>query len=202
MSNAGHPRSRTTDLIRITREYFEDTGKSELSFSRMLWTNYLAMVPDSQRQLKIYPSGGSHEGAGEEVKENQYKRYLRYMDRTTHLPIEVEESWVEALEEPYRTRAVQQLCSRYDVVAVDQKLISDTKRASLCLEEFSRFLEQAGKMLADGRIDQNDLPHLESLENTGSALLSQVHSLINVARVKTAEKPSDETYPKVVGLDE
>lgn len=201
MSNAPHPLSRTTDLIRITREYFEDTGNSKLGFSKMLWTNYLEMVQESQRRLDIHLWGGPFNEFSERIIDKQYTRFLRYMDGGINLPVDVEESWVEALEEPYRTRAVQQLCSRYNVIAVDQKQIPDTKRASLCLSEFSRFLEPVGKMLEDGRIDQNDLPHLESLEKAGAALLSQVHSLINVARVKTAEKPSEEDYPVVVGLE-
>ena len=200
MSNAKHPRSRTTDLIRITREYFEDTGNSELWFSKILWTIYLDIVPESQRRLDIHPWAGPLDKYSERIINKQYTRFLRYMDGTVNLPMEVEESWVEALEEPYRTRAVQVLCGRYNVVAVDQTPMLDTKRASLCLQEYARFLEQTGKMLADGKIDANDKPHLEELEEAVTGLVAQVQALLSTARIKTAAGDTDdEIYPETVG---
>jgi hypothetical protein len=137
------------------------------------------MVPEQQRTglAQIRPWHDEEEDAG--IIEANYKRFQRYMDGTTAIPMDLEEAWVVCLLEEYKTESVVDLCYRHGVTAVEIEREKDI--AGLCelIKRFSSVTEIAADILADGVIDESDLPHWPDLKRRGNALTSAIAGFLH-----------------------
>lgn len=179
MSDNPRPLSRSNALIDITRAQFRESKSTALSFSKLLFNVFCEMVPEKQRTglAQIRPWRDEDNDAA--IIEANYKRFQRYMDGTTAIPVDLEEAWVVCLLEEYKTEAVIDLCRRHGVAAVE--LEREQGIASLCelIKRFGSVTEVAADILEDGVIDRNDLPHWPALKRRGNALASSIAGFLH-----------------------
>ena len=119
MSDNSQVLSRSNALIDITRAQFRESKSSSLSFSKLLFNVFCEMVPEQQRTnlAQIRPWHDETDDAG--IIEANYKRFQRYMDGTTAIPMDLEEAWVVCLLEEYRAKSVVDLCYCHGATAVE-----------------------------------------------------------------------------------
>jgi len=179
MSDNTQALSRSNALIDITRAQFRESKSSALSFSKLLFNVFCEMVPEQQRTglAQIRQWHDEEEEAG--IIEANYKRFQRYMDGTTAIPMDLEEAWVVCLLEEYKTESVIDLCNRHGVTAVEIEREKDV--AGLCelMKRFSGVLDVGSDILADDVIDGNDLPHWPALKRRGNALISAMAGFLH-----------------------
>ena len=200
MSNQGKlPKlSRSQVLEDITREYLRDTGISELSFSKLVFLNYLSLVPEWQRSFTIKPWAGLDHAAADKVIETNYKRFSRHINREQPTPLDLEEAWVEALGEGYRQRAIVQLCGRYQVAAVELHHQMNCAGVAEHMKRSGDFMETMASILDDGEIDARDLQHLPDVRQSARRLVSSIIGMINSVEISLGV-PHDESFIKHLG---
>lgn len=86
----------------------------------------------------------------------------RFVDGTVRMPVEVEESIIFALPQPFRTDLLRELCERVGLLAAPipghDGARDDVSTAEL-MRETGEFLTAMAPVLKDGAIDAHDLPH-------------------------------------------
>lgn len=86
----------------------------------------------------------------------------RFIDGTVRMPVEVEESIIFALPQPFRTDLLRELCERVGLLAAPipghDGARDDVSTAEL-MRETGEFLTAMAPVLKDGQIDAHDLPH-------------------------------------------
>ena len=168
MSEQRHTLSRANVLIDITNAQFRETGSTAMSFSEILFNVFCEYVPENQRTglAQIRP-WKDKEGDAKSVEAN-YKRFQRYMDGTTAIPMDLEEAWVDCLLDKYHARAVVALCSRHGAAAIelDHEMNYD-----------------------DGIVDEKDRDHVPEFEAAVKELISVAGGLLKDVQGRLGPDP-------------
>ena len=190
MSDTTQALSRSNALIEITRVQFRDRKSSALSFSKLLFNVFCEMVPEQQRTglAAIRPWRDEDDDAG--IIEANYKRFQRYMDYTTAIPMDLEEAWIDCLLEDYKRQAVVALCSRHGAAAVEIDHEMNCTGVGELMQRCANVLEVAGDILNDGVVDESDRRHLPALDSTAKQLISVVGGLLRDVEEQLGEEPS------------
>lgn len=118
------------------------------------------------------------------------KRVQRWLNESVEIPSWLEEPWVEALLPEWRERCLIELASRYGLLAVRAVGLDGVCAMTAFSGLVGHFGDAAGaggQILADGRIDNIDAPHLP-----GFALSCRALAAHAVAMAEKAEKVSAE----------
>jgi len=197
--------SRSQILEDITREYLRDTGISELAFSKLVFLNYLSLVPEDQRSFTIKPwadpADQLDEKAADKIIEANYKRFSRHLNREQPTPLDLEEAWVEALGEGHRERAIVQLCGRYQVAAVELRHSMNCAGVAEHMQRSGEFMEGMGAILEDGVIDARDIQHLAAVRQAARRLMSSTVGMVNSVEIKLGIRHED-SFIKHLGAPE
>jgi hypothetical protein len=190
MSDNPRPLSRSNALIDITRTQFRDTQSTALSFSKLLFNVFCELVPEKQRTglAQIRPWRDEDNDAA--IIEANYKRFQRYMDGTTAIPMDLEEAWATCLLENYKRQAVIELCTRHGAAAVEIDHEMSCVGVSELMKRCANMLEVAGDILDDGVVDESDRRHLPALDSTAKELISVVGGLLRDVEERLGEEPS------------
>ena len=108
------------------------------------------------------------------------KRVERWLAGDVELPSWVEEAWVQALEPEYRERCINELASRHGLVGARASAAAAESPVTTFGQLVSRLglaVEAGSKVLADGKIDYADLPHLQPMIDTLAAVESRACEL-------------------------
>ncbi|MBL4781762.1 MAG: hypothetical protein JKX92_05925 [Porticoccaceae bacterium] len=196
MSEQSHTLSRSNTLIDITNAQFRETGSTALSFSEILFNVFCQKVPANQRTglAQIRP-WTDKEGDAKTIEAN-YKRFQRYMDGTTAIPADLEEAWVDCLLDRYRARAIVALCSRHGAAAIELEHDLDCAGVSELMSRFANMLVPAGKILADGVVNEDDRPHMADFQAAAQDLISVTGGLLRDLQVRLGPDPAIAVGPR------
>lgn len=164
MSNISQE-SRTETIARHTAAYFHFRRTSWESFSQAVVEQYHALVPAEARLLSFRTDGDVFKAAAANGK-----KMSRYVSREAdiHLPAEIEEAWVHALPEPYRTQCRDDLVRRHGCLPVpllDDAGTEDAAGVAQFATDFAGALREIAPAIADGVFDADDLPYVDAIMN-------------------------------------
>lgn len=160
-----------------TRRMLDETATNAASFAMVLAERYHALVAPDVRQVPL--KLGQGDDVFRAMKDNgQILR--RYMDGTVKvLPADLEDAWVSALPEPYRSdcerdlaRRRGNLCVRLD--AIGSGVVTSVGHLST---EFGELLSAIAPALADGKINEEDLRHARQILDKSDDLITAVLNL-------------------------
>ncbi|WP_236213977.1 hypothetical protein [Metapseudomonas otitidis] len=185
--------SRDQVLIAHAQEQIARTSFSTDHFAHALNTLLLQALGDQAEARKVPNLADTSIGAAEYMKaaNSWLKRVQRWLDRSVDFPAWLEEAWVEALEPEYRERCLQELASRYGLLAV-RELGGDACPVTAFGQLVTRMgstVEACGQVLADGRIDANDVPLLPTMIDTLRAAESRCSELRRAAERVLDQSP-------------
>lgn len=171
-----------------------------LSFER--WAErvdeaYHQRVPPRHRTLKCMPHLSAVAGADEweKLRRNLAQNLRRYEAGDQHLPVELEESLVAAMEDPWRSDCIRELAERYGLYGAFRRpatVAGDTASWASVLEDFGLVTRDMASVLADGRIDQDDASRLPALLRDVQRMQADLESLRQHVAA-AAEAVADET---------
>lgn len=162
-----------------TRRMLDQSALCVRKFAMRVAEQYMQMVAPDQRQAKFRWGVTLEDLAKAEVHNAQI--LSRYMDGTVKvLPADLEDAWVSALPEPYRSECERDLARRRGVVAV--KVVARTEAGEATslgalMAEVGQLCEALAPALADGRITDADLPHARRILNESDDVIAAVLSL-------------------------
>jgi len=90
------------------------------------------------------------------------KRVQRLLGGDQELPAWMEEAWVEALEPEWRERCINELASRYGLIGARSEGIDGCPVSAFgqLVAGLGEAVERCSAVLADGKIDEQDVPEL------------------------------------------
>jgi hypothetical protein len=107
------------------------------------------------------------------------KKVQRWLCGDVELPAWVEEAWVQALDAEYRERCLNELAARHGLIgarAAGTEGCPVTAFGQLVVR-LGEVVEHAGAVLADGKIDADDLPLLPEAIAALLAVESRAHEM-------------------------
>lgn len=192
-SNARQPSdSRDQVLVAHAAEMIARTAFSTARFAEQLADQLHALVPSKATDAGVpnFESLAAAGAAGPFLKASAawLKRVQRWLDGEVDLPSWVEEAWVQALEPAYRERCINELAARHGLIGA-RAIGTDGCAVTAFGHLVSRLggtVEACGVVLADGRIDAADVPHLPAMVEALLVLESRAHELRRVAENQLA----------------
>lgn len=175
MTNIPHsPRSRV--VLRYTRDAVRAKVLAVLPFSVSVSADYLQHVQPEDRVLRFREDGDSADSALKAQKHNWQlvDRLISGASREFHA--DLEEFWVEHLPEPFRSDCRAELTRRYGFVAstpLDAPEQVATEGLPGLAREFGETMSALAPILADGMIDERDLPFVRRALQEGTDLVAQ-----------------------------
>lgn len=180
------PRSQV--IYGYTRLMLDASALCVRKFSMRVAEQYMALLAIDQRTVP-FRWGVTIDDLCKAEKHNA-QILTRYMDGTVKvLPADLEDAWVMALPEPYRSDCERDLARRRGVLPV--RMIARTEAAEAVglgqlSQEFGELFQALAPALADGRINAADLPHARRILNESDDLIAAV---LSVRREITALLP-------------
>lgn len=163
--------TRSSVIFDATRRMLRDTAQNVVTFTMSVAEQYLLQVHPDFRQVKFREDlveGARHNG----------QILCRYLDGTVKvLPADLEDAWVTALPEPFRSECERDLAGRRGLLAVKQGGQGITGKAAGIVElmqEFGHLVEALAPALADGRIDGADVVHAKRILQESDDLMAAV----------------------------
>jgi hypothetical protein len=165
--------SQTRDQVLVAHaaEMIARTSLSQDKFAQALAAQLHALVPGKATDAGVPDfdalAAGNDVAAFLKGSGSWLKRVQRWLSGDIDLPSWVEEAWVLALDAEYRERCVNELASRHGLLGA-RELSADACPVLAFGQLIARLgeaVEATGGVLADGKIDAADLPHLpEAIE--------------------------------------
>ena len=179
---------RQAVLFAYTRRMLDETATNANTFAMALAELYLQRTAPDVRTVPFKLGEGDALLAA--MKANG-QTLRRYMDGTVKvLPADLEDAWVLALPEPYRSdceRDLAQRRGRCSIALPEAGEAGEVTSLGHLAAEFGQLLEALAPALADGRLCEADLPHARKILNESDDLIAAVLSL---RRQVTALLPS------------
>lgn len=173
--------TRQAVLISYAEQYRLRTGLSHERWAERVDREYCQRVPMRLRNVPA-PDLESVEGADEWAKLRRAwdQTLRRYVDGGLKFPVELEEAWVGALEDPWRSDCIRELAERYGLYGAFRRPATaegDSTSWGTVLRDFARVTEDMAQILADGRIDERDGPELHRLRDDIRRMQGDLESL-------------------------
>lgn len=166
---------RQAVIYAFTRRMLDETATNANTFAMVVAETYLARVAPDQRQVKF------RLGEGDELiadMRNNGQILRRYMDGTLKvLPADLEEAWVISLPEPYRAECERELGRRrgfYPVRMLEHSAGAEAAGMAHLATEVGQLFEALSHALADGQINDQDLPHVGRILNETDDVIAAV----------------------------
>lgn len=180
MKPAPHfPKPRSAVVFEHTRRMLAATNLCVRKFAMHVAEQYVALVAPADR-LVPFRLGVSDLELFKAERHNA-QQLGRYMDGTLKaLPADLEDAWVLALPEPFRSECERELAARRGRYA-EKRLTADSAGNAAGLVELSRefgeLVQALAPALADGRLDADDLPHARRILTESTDLIAAVLSV-------------------------
>lgn len=166
---------RQSVLIGYTRRMLDETATNANSFAMAVAERYLAMVAPDVRTVPLRLGEGDELFAA--MKANG-QTLRRYMDGTVKaLPADLEDAWVLALPEPYRSECERDLAKRrgrfsFEVAA--HLTGGEFTSIAKVMSETGELVAAWGAALADGELS---IDEERRIQNEGDDVIAAVLSL-------------------------
>jgi hypothetical protein len=169
---------RQSVVYGYTRRMLDETATNANSFAMELAAQYIATVAPDVRTVAL--KLGEGDDLIRALKANgQILR--RYMDGTVKtLPADLEDAWVMALPEPYRSdceRDLAQRRGRYSMCQLDPTESGQVVGLGELMKEVGQLCEALAPAVADGVINRKDLPHARKILDTSDDVIAAVLSM-------------------------
>lgn len=169
---------RQSVVYAYTRRMLDETATNANSFALAVAEQYLSNVAPDVRSVPF--KLGEGDDLIRALKANgQILR--RYMDGTVKaLPADVEDAWVMALPEPYRSdceRDLAQRRGRWSMRQVDATESGQVVGLGDLMIHVGQLCEALAPAVADGRINRSDLPYAHGILSQSDDVIAAVLSL-------------------------
>lgn len=166
---------RQSVVYGYTRRMLDETATNANTFAMAVAELYLQRTAPDVRTVPLRLGGG--DDLIKAMKANG-QTLRRYMDGTVKvLPADLEDAWVLALPEPYRSDCERDLASRrgrYSTPHFDAPEGRAPVGMGELFTEFGQLCEALAPALADGVICEKDLPHAHAILRKSDGLISAV----------------------------
>lgn len=178
---------RQTVLFAYTRRMLDETATNANTFAMAVAEKHLLRTAADVRTVPFKLGEGDALLAA--MKANG-QTLRRYMDGSVKvLPADLEDAWVLALPEPYRSdceRDLAQRRGRCSIALPEPGEAGEVASLGRLAAEFGQLLEALAPALADGRLCQADLPHARRILEESTDLITAV---LRLQRQVTALMP-------------
>lgn len=191
-SNLRHE-TRDAVLVAIARDMIARTSMSQDGFAEQLNHQLFVRAPERCKEKGFPDLQGMTKIADMQAYGRAYKAWSKRVERwlddsgdRIEIPSWIEESWVAALDQPWRDRALIELSSRYGLLAVKQigSGIDDALQVFAGIStSFGHVAGLGGKVFADGVFDQKDQVYAESFESFCRSLAAHAVAMADRAAV-------------------
>jgi hypothetical protein len=169
-------RPRSVVVFDHTRRMLNATSLCVRKFAMRVAEEYVRLVAPADRQVP-FRLGVSDVELLRAEKHNA-QQLGRYMDGTLKaLPADLEDAWVLALPEPYRSDCERELAKRRGRYA-EKRMAEDSAGQAVGLgdltREFGDLVQALAPALADGHLSEADLPHARQILNESDDLIAAV----------------------------
>lgn len=171
--------TRSAVIFHHTRKLLHDTSLCAETFGMRLTEEYMKLVAPDARQV---PFRWGVIGADlVRAKKHNGQIVSRYLSGTVKVfPADLEDAWIRAMPSPYREDLEAELASRRGCLAV--KRLPDTEAGeavglSALAKEFAELVASMAPALADGLIDEADLPFAKRILHESDDLIAAVMSV-------------------------
>ncbi len=182
MKNRLHePRSVT--VIRHVSGHLLSTSRSLEAYADDVKRLYQESVTNlAARSVKFH-------GDGDAIADMKANGQLvgRYLNRTTRIPVDLEEALVLALPEVSKRECLADLAGRYNLLAApmpDVGTCDDIANLNRIMTETGKAIQSLGPIFEDGKVTDDDLPYikqaLQSLTKAVSEFVSMQQRLTDV----------------------
>lgn len=189
-SNFRHE-TRDAVLVAVARDMIARTSMSQDGFAEQLNRQLNLQAPARCREkgfpdLLAMTKTSEMQAYGRAYKAWS-KRVERWLDDSgdrIEIPSWIEESWVAAMDQPWRDRVLVELSARYGLLAVRQagSGIDDALQIFACISTgFGDVAGLGGKVFADGVFDSGDIIHAASFESMCRSLASHCVAMADKA---------------------
>lgn len=147
--------TRSQTIIRYTQMYMRNTGTSMPTMASLIAEEYLNSTKQSHRMVKFHSGGDAHA----DMRANA-QVIRRFIEGEHRLPCDLEESWVRALPDPYRTQLIGQLNARYGLLAVRMpQHIQEAHASGLArlMKDTGEAAEVVAQMLGNNKFGPEDM---------------------------------------------
>lgn len=166
---------RQTVVYGYTRRMLDETATNANTFAMEVAEGYLANTAPDVRQVPF------RLGEGDELlkaMKNNSQILRRYMDGTVKaLPADLEDAWLMALPEPYRSdceRDLAQRRGRYSMRQLDPTESGQVVGLGALMTEVGGLCDALAPAVADGVINRDDLPHARRILSKSDDVITAV----------------------------
>lgn len=167
---------RSAVIFAHTRRMLDQTALCGRKFAMRVAEQYMALIAPDVRQVP-FRWGVMGEDLIKAERHNA-QQIARYMDATVKaLPADLEDAWVTALPEPYRSDCERELAGRrgcYSEKLLDSSGVGGAMGLGDLAREFGQLFEAVSPALADGRIGAADLQHARRILAESDDLIGAV----------------------------
>ncbi|MBD9368839.1 hypothetical protein [Xanthomonas sp. XNM01] len=174
-----------------TRRMLEETATNAQSFAVEVAERYLAMTSPSARAVP-FKTSETDPAAAMRHNGQILRRYLDGAVKT--LPADLVDAWVLALPDPYRCECERDLARRRGLLAVRAIDAGDVGAAASLADlavHFAELMRALAPAMADGVINEADLPHVRAALNESDDLITAV---VSIRRPLQALLPTGESH--------
>jgi hypothetical protein len=189
-SNLRHE-TRDAVLVAIARDMIARTSMSQDGFAEQLNHQLFDRAPARCKEKGFPDLQALTKTADMQAYGRAYKAWSKRVERwlddsgdRIEIPSWIEESWVAALDQPWRDRALTELSSRYGLLAVKQigSGVDDALQVFAGIAtNFGLVAGLGGKVFADGVFDQKDHMYAESFESFCRSLAAHAVAMADQA---------------------
>jgi hypothetical protein len=189
-SNLRHE-TRDAVLVAIARDMIARTSMSQDGFAEQLNHQLFDRAPARCKEKGFPDLQALTKTADMQAYGRAYKAWSKRVERwlddsgdRIEIPSWIEESWVAALDQPWRDRALTELASRYGLLAVKQigSGVDDALQVFAGIStNFGLVAGLGGKVFADGVFDQKDHMYAESFESFCRSLAAHAVAMADQA---------------------
>lgn len=168
--------TRAAVVFRHTWAALRSSALCERKLAARIAEAYIARVPLADRVVAFH-AGTTTDDLLRAEKANA-QLFGRFLRGVVKLPADLEEAWVQALPEPHREECARELVRRYGFLPARAPTSGAGPVATLgvLLREFGETVGALEPIVADGRVDGADAPHLKralkELNDLQAALVS------------------------------
>jgi hypothetical protein len=182
------PRSRL--IIRRTNE----ARVNVLKFATAVAEHYMAAVAPDDRIMEFHTSSGSMDSALAAQKNNGHL-VDHILKGVTRFPVDLEESWIAALPDPYRGDLIRELAQRYGLIGAQLPAVEPHEhvaRIADVLRDAGRTAQLVAPMFGTGKLDVR----AETAQHIAHALMQIDRSIDDLISFKEQIKAQLPTPPK------
>jgi len=166
---------RQSVIFRYTRQMLDETATNANSFAMDVAERYTRSVAPDVRHAAFRMGEGDDLIA---ALRNNGQVLRRFMDGSVKtLPADVEDAWVMALPEPYRSDCERELAQRRGRWSTPELPDTESGQAiglAQLMADVAQLFEALAPALADGKITADDLPHARRILKESDDLIAGV----------------------------